>query len=97
MDIELELNRTQFVWAMEKGIENRGRHGVEFTEAATVFADPLLVISEAGRNGECREKAIGFSTAGRLLTVVHIETEGEFIRIISAWPASAAEEAIYDQ
>ena len=40
---------------------------------------------------------IGFSSAGRLLTVVHIEFEGEFIRIISAWRASAAEEAFYDQ
>ena len=40
---------------------------------------------------------IGFSSAGRLLTVVHIEFEDEFIRIISARAASPAEEAFYDQ
>jgi len=46
---------------------------------------------------EQRDAVIGFSSAGRLLTVVHVEFEGEFIRIISAWRASAAEEAFYDQ
>jgi len=46
---------------------------------------------------EARHKAIGFSAGGRLLTVVHIEIEGEFIRIISAWRSSVAEEAFYDQ
>ncbi|MGH8218721.1 MAG: hypothetical protein ACREUT_09190 [Steroidobacteraceae bacterium] len=40
---------------------------------------------------------MGFSSAGRLLTVVHIECDGEFIRIVSAWRASPAEEALYDQ
>jgi uncharacterized DUF497 family protein len=29
--------------------------------------------------------------------VVHVEVDSEFIRIISAWRASPAEEAIYDQ
>jgi uncharacterized DUF497 family protein len=41
--------------------------------------------------------AIGFSSAGRLLTVVHIEFDGQSIRIISAWRASPAEEEFYDQ
>ena len=96
MDIEFELDHTQFVWDMEKGTHNLDKHGVEFTEAATVFQDPLLVVTEAGRNGECRDKAIGFSSAGRLLVVVHTETDGEFIRIISAWPATATDEQLYD-
>lgn len=97
MDIEIELNRTQFVWDMQKGTDNRSKHGVAFTEAATVFEDPLLVVAEAARNGECRDKAIGFSGRGRLLAVIHAESDGELIRIISAWPASAAEETLYDQ
>ena len=97
MDIEFEASRTLFVWDMEKGPENLARHGIEFTEAATVFEDPLLVITGATRNGESRDKAIGFSSTGKLLAVVHTETDGEFIRIISAWPATAAETALYDQ
>ncbi len=51
----------------------------------------------AGEGSEARDKAIGFSAGGRLLTVVHIEIEGEFIRVISAWRASAGEEVLYDQ
>lgn len=35
------------------------------------------------RNDEERNAVIGFSSAGRLLTVVHVEMEGEFIRMIS--------------
>jgi uncharacterized DUF497 family protein len=56
-----------------------------------------LVVRDASRNDEQRDIGVGFSSAGRLLTVVHIECRGEFIRIISAWRASAAEEILYDQ
>ena len=97
MDIEFEARRTLFVWNMEKASENLAKHGIEFTEAATVFDDPLLVITEATRNGERRDKAIGFSNSGKLLAVVHTEPSGEYIRIISAWQATAAETALYDQ
>lgn len=97
MDIEFEANRTLFVWNMEKAAENLARHGVELTEAATVFDDWLLVITDATRNGESRDKVIGFSCTGRLLAVIHSEHDDEFIRIISAWPATASETDLYDQ
>jgi uncharacterized DUF497 family protein len=96
MDIEFEESRTLFVWDMEKGPENLTKHGVEFTEAASVFRDPHLVIVNAARNGESRDKAIGIGSAGKLLAVVHMEVDGEFIRIISAWPATPSEAALYD-
>lgn len=98
MDIEFEYNGTIFIWHDAKAAENVRKHGVEFAEAATVFDDPLLVLADANSGGaEMRDKAIGFSTGGRLLTVVHIEVDGDFIRIISAWRASVAEEIFYDQ
>jgi uncharacterized DUF497 family protein len=97
MDIEFQYARTTFIWHAGKAGENVQRHGVEFFQAATVFNDPLLVIADASTEAEARNKAIGFSTDGRLLTVVHIEMDGEFIRIISAWRSSALEEALYDQ
>jgi uncharacterized protein len=85
-------------WMAELGrVGGRRNHGVSFEEAATVFDDPLFVLQDASRNEEQRDAVIGFSSASRLLTVVHIKFEGEFIRIISAWPASPAEEAFYDQ
>ena len=97
MDRAFEHGGTSFRWDDSKAAENQRRHGVSFEEAATVFDDPLFVLQDASRNEERRDAVIGFSSASRLLTVVHIEVEGEFIRIISAWRASAAEEAFYDQ
>ena len=52
---------------------------VSFEEAATVFDDPLLVLQDASRNEEPRDAVIGFSSTGRLLTVVHIEFDGQSI------------------
>ncbi len=97
MDRTFEHQGTTFTWGAQKALENRRKHGVSFEEAVTVFDDPLFVLQDASRNEERRDAAIGFSSVGRLLTVVHIEFEGESIRIISAWRASAAEEEIYDQ
>ena len=97
MDRVFEHGGTSFCWDESKAAENHSKHGVSFEEAVTVFDDPLFVVQDASRNQEERDAVIGFSSAGRLLTVVHVEFEGEFIRIISAWRASAAEEAFYDQ
>jgi hypothetical protein len=63
----------------------------------TVFDDPLFVLQDASRNEEPRDAVIGFSSTGRLLTVVHIEFDGQSIRIISARRASPTEEVFYDQ
>jgi uncharacterized protein len=95
MDRIFEHGGNTFVWNEEKAAENLEEHGVAFEEAATVFDDPLLRLKDATRNEEARDAAIGFSSAARLLTVVHLELDGEFVRIISAWRASATEEAFY--
>jgi uncharacterized DUF497 family protein len=97
MDRVFEHGGTSFRWDESKAAENQRKHGVSFEEAVTVFDDPLFVLQDASRNEEKRDAVIGFSSSGRLLTVVHVEFEEEFIRIISAWRASAAEEAFYDQ
>ena len=97
MDRVLEHAGTTFRWDEQKAAENKRKHGVAFEEAVTVFDDPLFVLQDASRNEQQRHAAIGFSSGGRLLTVVHVELDGEFIRIISAWRASPAEEAFYDQ
>ena len=49
------------------------------------------------RSDERRDAAIGFSSTGRSLTVVHIEVHDDSIRRISARRASATEETIYAQ
>jgi uncharacterized DUF497 family protein len=97
MDERFERNGTSFVWDIDKATANLRKHGVSFPEATTVFDDPLLKIIDASRNAEARDAAIGFDAAARLLFVVHIEVDGEYIRIISARRAEAEEEHEYDQ
>lgn len=97
MDRVFEHAGTTFRWDEIKASENERKHGISFEEAVTVFSDPLFVLRDASRNDEQRDAVIGFSAVGRLLTVVHIEVDGEFIRIVSAWRASPTEEMFYDQ
>lgn len=97
MDQWHRIGGTDFVWDGGKASANLAKHGVRIEEAATVFLDPLLVLVDASRNQEARDAVIGFDLQGRLLFVVHIERDGDHIRIISARSADALEEALYAQ
>lgn len=90
-----ELNGNSFVWDETKAAANVRKHGIRFEEAATVFDDPLFVLVDASRNDEARDAAIGFDASARLLYVVHIEIDGDAIRIISARRAEPFEESDY--
>jgi uncharacterized protein len=97
MDEHYTVNGDLFVWNTDKALINWRKHGVRFEEAATVFSDPLFVMTDASRNDEARDAAIGFDMQGRLLFVVHIEIEATCIRIISARRAESSEEVLYAQ
>ncbi|MEO8719446.1 MAG: BrnT family toxin [Burkholderiales bacterium] len=97
MDERHHIGGNDFVWDEDKAATTWRLRGIRFEDAATVFADPLLVLIDASRNDEGRDAVIGFDRIGRLLFVVHIEFEGDYIRIISARPAEPAEEALYAQ
>ena len=97
MDDQYAINGDLFVWNQDKARINWRKHGVRFEEAATVFSDPLFVLTDASRNDEARDAAIGFDMQGRLLFVVHIEIEATCIRLISARRAELSEEVIYAQ
>ena len=87
-----------FEWDQRKAKGNRGKHGVSFEEAATVFGDPLGRIVEDPRHsqGEQRFALLGHSGAGRLLTVMFTE-RGEVIRIISARHATPRERKDHEE
>jgi uncharacterized protein len=90
-----------FSWDTAKARRNQEKHGVSFSEAATVFVDPRgldwrdLDHSEK----ESRFKRLGVSAAGRLLVVVYtvrrVKDGKETIRIISARLASRKERRAY--
>ena len=95
MDERRRIGGSDFVWNTGKAAANWRKHGVHLEDAATVFMDPLFVLMDASRDDEGRDAAIGFDHFGRLLFVVHIEFEGDCIRIVSARPTEPHEEALY--
>lgn len=75
----------EFEWDPLKAEDNLKKHGVDFTEAATVFSDPLsITYSDLDHSlDEDRYIIIGSSSANRLLIVAHTDRD-ESTRLISA-------------
>ena len=74
----------RFVWDAEKASGNVMKHGVRFDEAVEVFFDPFVRVREADAGGERRDAAIGLTEDWRMLFVVHLERDGDVLRIIAA-------------
>lgn len=87
----------EFEWDPDKAAANVKRHGVEFSEAMTVFGDPFeITIRDPDHSeDEWRFLSIGMSTAGRLLVVAYTEREGR-TRIINGREAAAQERRQYE-
>lgn len=97
MDIHFEKNAVLFVWNDRKAAGNPRKHdGVTFEQATEAFFDPFFKWVDAGRNDEARDAVIGYDGSGHLLFVVHVEVEGEVIRLISARKATISERNQYD-
>lgn len=69
-----------------------------FTDAGTVFLDPLAITipEEAHSTYEVRHVTIGSTSSGRIRVVVHTE-RGRRVRIITTWPAEPAERRSYEE
>jgi uncharacterized protein len=87
-----------FEWDEEKADENLTKHGVSFSEASTVFADPLsrTIRDPLHSEEEARFVVLGQSGLQHTLVVVHTY-RGEVIRIISARTATSRERRDYEQ
>jgi uncharacterized DUF497 family protein len=88
----------KFEWDPQKAASNLRKHGVAFTEAITVFADPLAVIHDDPDHSihEAREIIVGQSASGRLLLVFFTE-RGETVRIFGARRATNRERNDYEE
>ena len=87
----------EFEWDSDKAAENLKKHGVDFVEASTIFADPLEVTipDPAHSEGEARFLSLGRSATDRVLVVAYTEREGR-IRIIHARVAEPKERRTYE-
>jgi hypothetical protein len=87
----------EFEWDAEKAVSNAAKHGVMFTEAMTVFGDPLeiAIVDPDHSESELRFVSIGLSANGRLLVVAYTERQGR-TRIINAREATRGERKQYE-
>jgi len=88
----------QFEWNPEKAELNLKKHEVDFSEAETVFGDPLAKIFDDEEHSfdEKREIIVGHSIQNRLLIVGFTERENDTVRIISARITTPKERRDYE-
>lgn len=88
-----------FEWDRAKEKINVQKHGVDFHEASTSFADPLKIefYDDAHSITEERYILLGFSFKGKLLVVSFVERNDDHIRIISARVATNKERSFFAQ
>ena len=83
-----------FEWATTKRKSNIKKHGIDFSNASTIFDGYTLTV-EDDRYDYGEERFITFGILeGRVVVVVHTEN-GNSIRIISIRRATKYEEKIY--
>ena len=87
-----------FEWDEMKATENLTKHGVSFSEASTVFADPLSRTIPDPLHSEDEERFVVLGQSGLHHTLVVVHTyRGEVIRIISARTATVRERKDYER
>jgi uncharacterized DUF497 family protein len=88
----------EFEWDPGKAESNLAKHGLAFSEAATVFGDPLAITYHDLGHSDQENRFITFGTtaSGRLVVVVHVDRD-ERTRIISASGLTRRERKQYEE
>ncbi|WP_445292014.1 BrnT family toxin [Bdellovibrio sp. GT3] len=95
-----------FQWDPTKSARNILKHGIDFSEAGTVWLDASILIEEDLKHSqnEKRFTALGLSMNGRILSVTFTirrsadeKKEIQYCRIINARSASKSEKNRYSQ
>ena len=86
----------QFIWDESKRKSNLTKHGLDFNDAARIFAGPLVLFEDDRADyGEQRMIAMGLLDT-LVVVIVHVESDNT-IRIISIRKADKNETNIYYQ
>ena len=89
----------KFEWDPHKNKSNQVKHGVSFDEATTCFFDPMHILISDPDSSLNEESLIliGSRSKSKLLVVVHLDKDGNCIRIISARKATKDERRQYEE
>ena len=85
----------RYDWDPAKAETNARKHGIQFADAVSVFADDRALVADDDTADEERFVLLGSDAFARLLVVVYT-WRGETVRIISARKATRAERRAYE-
>lgn len=87
-----------FEWDTDKAARNLRKHGVSFSEAATVFLDELSLTFHDPDHSEDEERFVtmGISDRGRHIVVAHTD-RNDRVRMISAREMTTKERHDYEE
>lgn len=86
--------KLKFEWDENKNISNQKKHGISFETATYVFRDSYYMEIYDFEHSINEDRYIAIGMVGDLLFVVFTERE-DYIRIISARPATQSERRLY--
>ena len=88
----------EFEWDPAKAASNLAKHGVAFSDAATVFGDPLAITYHDIDHSSQVDRFITFGStvSGRLVAVVHVDRDKR-VRIVSARSPTRRERKQYEE
>lgn len=87
----------EFEWDFHKAETNLAKHGISFSEAATVFGDPLAITYFDPDHSSDEERYITFGTTINDIYVVIVHTDrSERTRLISARRMTSRERTQYE-
>jgi hypothetical protein len=85
-----------YQWDGDKAAANLRKHGIDFADAVSVFADDLAITIPDERFDEERFITVAMDAFGRVLVVVYT-WRGFEIRVISARKATRREREQYEE
>ena len=92
--MEKVVNNQKFIWDSAKNSLNRCKHGIDFEDAAKVFADANRIEFLDTAHSDDEDRYITIGRVREILFVVYTERE-DALRLITARKANKQERSLY--
>lgn len=94
---ESSRQRVRFVWDPQKNRANVQKHGLHFSDAASVLAGPILLTLDE-RHDYSEERWVGLGLLnGHVVSIVFTEPDVDIVCVISLRKATSDERARFHQ
>ena len=87
----------EYEWDTNKAQSNRQKHGIDFADAVSVFADDFAITVMDEHPDEERFVTIGMDALGRIIVVVYTLRADSCIWLISARKATRRQRQQYEE